>query len=253
MAGAATMTRPDAGAFDDGRRARLGVIVPSVNTVVEPWFTKAAPPGVSVHASRMYLADRLTPEGVIEMDRTEGMQAVRQIASCRPAAVAYCCTASSIIQGRDYDRHLREEITAACGVPATTATHAILSALSALGARRICVASPYTDAVDALEHAFFEDAGCEILGSANLDIGDAFRLAEPDADALAGLGRRAWRPGADALVLTCLNTRSHHVVEALETELGKPVVTSTQATFWHLLRLAGVADPVGGYGRLLQH
>jgi len=244
---------PNAIAFDDeGRRGRLGVIVPSVNTVVEPWFTRTAPAGLSVHAARMFLADKLTAEGVIEMDRTEGMQAVRQIASCRPVAVAYCCTASSIIQGREYDEFLRHEITRACGVPATTATHAILSALSALGARRICVGSPYTDAVDALEHAFFEDAGYEILGTANLDIGDSFKLAEPDAETLTALGRRAWRPGADALVLTCLNTRSHRVVEALEAEIGKPVVTSTQATFWHLLRLAGVADPISGYGQLLR-
>ena len=242
---------PDADPFDEGCRARLGVILPSVNTVVEPWFTRAAPVGVSVHASRMFLADKLTAEGIIEMDRTEGMLAARQIASCRPAAVAYCCTASSVIQGQAYDEHLREEITRACGVPATTATHAILSALSVLGARRICVGSPYTDAVDALEHAFFEAAGCKILGTANLDIGESFKLAEPDAETLAALGRRAWKTGADALVLTCLNTRSHRVVEELEAAIGKPVVTSTQATFWHLLRLAGVADPIPGYGQLL--
>jgi maleate isomerase len=239
-------------AFDEGVRARLGVILPSVNTVVEPWFARAAPDGVSVLASRMLLADRLSPEGIAEMDRIDGLRAVEQIASCRPSAVAYCCTASSVVQGHDYDAHLRETITRVCGVPATTATHAILSALDVLGAQRICVASPYVDAVDALEHAFFAAAGCEILGTANLNIADSFRLAEPDAETLVGLGRRAWKDGAEALVLTCLNTRSHYVAEELEAELGKPVVTSTQATFWHLLRLCGVNEPIAGYGCLLR-
>jgi len=98
------------GTADIGKR--LGIVVPSVNTVVEPWFTRTAPAGLSVHAARMFLADKLTAEGVIEMDRTEGMQAVRQIASCRPVAVAYCCTASSIIQGREYDEFLRRKVEA---------------------------------------------------------------------------------------------------------------------------------------------
>lgn len=56
---------------------------------------------------------------------------------------------------------------------------------------------------------------------------------------------------ADALMISCLNTRSHFVIAALEQALGKPVITSTQATLWHALRLAGIADPIPGQGRLL--
>jgi maleate isomerase len=42
------------------------------------------------------------------------------------------------------------------------------------------------------------------------------------------------------------------VVAALEQAIGKPVITSTQATLWHALRLAGIRDSLPGYGRLLQ-
>lgn len=241
-----------AGVSKDGWRARIGVIVPSINTVVEPWFSRAVPPGVDVHAARMFLADNMSVEKIIEMDETEGMMAVRQIASCRPSSVAYCCTASSIVQGQDYDRRVRDDIRKRCGVPATTATHAILSALEAFGARRICVVSPYTDEVDALEHRFFEDAGLKVLGGANLGIGDSFRLAEPDEATLLDLAGRGWNPAAEALVVTCLNTRSHLVIERLERRLERPVVTSTQATLWHVLRLAGIADSIPGMGHLLR-
>ena len=44
--------------------------------------------------------------------------------------------------------------------------------------------------------------------------------------------------------MTCLNMRSHFVAELLEREIGKPVVTSTTATFWHALRLAGISDSI---------
>lgn len=37
----------------DGRRARLGIVVPSVNTVMEPWAQRTVPDGVSVFAARM--------------------------------------------------------------------------------------------------------------------------------------------------------------------------------------------------------
>ena len=65
------------------------------------------------------------------------------------------------------------------------------------------------------------------------------------------LGRRGSDTRADALIMTCLNTRSHTVIDRLEQALGKPVITSTQATLWHALRLAGIDDRIKGYGRLL--
>jgi maleate isomerase len=234
-----------------GWRRRLGVVVPSVNTVVEPWFGAASPEGVTVHASRMFLEDALSPDAIVRMDREEGLPAVKRLGSCRPHAVAYCCTASSIVQGLAYDRRLEEEVSHAAGVPATTATQAILRALEALGARRVSMASPYTEAIDRAEHAFFASAGLEVVSSACLGIGDAFRLAEPTPPEIVELARRAFAKGAEALVITCLNLWSQVVVEALERELGVPVVTSTQATFWRLLRIGGVPDRVGGYGRLL--
>ena len=230
---------------------RIGVIVPSVNTVVEPWFSAVAPAGLALHASRMLLDNDLTPEAVRRMDEEEGGRAARQIASCRPAAVAYCCTASSIVQGVDYDRHLNEILAQRTGVPCFTAVRAILDALHAVQARRIAIASPYPDAIDRMEHAFFRDAGFEIVGSANLGIADAFRLADPAPAELEQLAQRAWHADADALLITCLNTRSHAVIDALERRLGKPVVTSTQATLWKLLRMAGCAERIDGYGRLL--
>jgi maleate isomerase len=243
------VSTPDIGG--DGHRARIGLVVPSVNTVMEPWAARVLPQGVALHTARMYLPDKLTPDGIVEMDRGEGMQAVRQIASCRPAVVAYGCTASSIVQGLAYDAHLREEIAVKAGVPATTAAHAILMAARALGVKRVAAVSPYTEAIDAAEHAYFAAAGLEVVGGACLGIADGFRLAEPTPDALLALARRGWHASAEALVITCLNTPSHTVVAALETELGRPVITSTQATLWHALRLAGLTDRLTGLGRLL--
>jgi maleate isomerase len=235
----------------DGWRARIGIVVPSVNTVMEPWAMRVVPDGVSLHFSRMFIPPAVSAEALIEMDRTEGRAAIRQLSSIHPHAIAYGCTASSIVQGLNYDAHLRAEIEQAHETPATTAAHAILSALKAIGAVRISIVSPYTREVDEAEHCYFASAGAEVLGGGFLGISDGFRLAEPTPAALYRLGREGCDARADALVMTCLNTRSHTVIAALEQALGRPVITSTQATLWHALRLAGVRDPIAGFGRLL--
>lgn len=231
---------------------RLGVIVPSVNSVVEAWYPRAVPEGVSVHFARMLMPAGTSPERIIEMDRTDGVHAIHQLASCRPHAIAYGCTASSIVQGHAFDAHLREEIRHIAGVPGTSATHSIFEACARLGMKRVTAISPYPAEVDAAEHKFFAEGGIETIAGAHLGISDGFGLAEPEPEAILDLALGAWDPASDGMIIACLNFRSHLVIDELEARIGKPVVTSTQATLWHVLRLAGVATPIPGYGRLLR-
>jgi maleate isomerase len=191
----------------DGRRARLGIVVPSVNTVMEPWAQRTAPEGVSVLAARMFIPPATTPETLIEMDRNEGKIAIRQLSSVFPDVIAYGCTASSIVQGLEYDSYLRAEISETYKVPSTTAAHAILTAADALGARTVSIVSPYTKEVDEAEHRYFESAGLDVLGGACLGIADGFRLAEPAPETLFELGRTGFDPRSDALIMTCIKTR----------------------------------------------
>src|SRR5947209_2158054 len=231
---------------------RIGVIVPSVNSVVEAWYPKAVPDGVSVHFARMLMPEGTSPERIVEMDRTDGVRAIRQLATCRPHAIAYGCTASSVVQGHAFDAHLRDEIRHIAGCPGTSATHSILTACAKLELRRVVAISPYTAEIDAAEHGFFAEAGVETIAGAYLGISDGFALAEPEPAAILDLALGAWDPAADGIIVACLNFRSHPVIDALEARTGKPVVTSTQAVLWHALRLAGVTTPISGYGRLLR-
>ena len=231
---------------------RLGVIVPSVNIVVEAWYPLVVPAGVSVHFARMLMPAGTSPERIIEMDRTDGVHSIHQLTSCRPHAIAYGCTASSIVQGHEFDAHLRDEIQRIAGVPGTSATNSIFAACAALGMKRVTAISPYAAAVDAAEHRFFAEGGIETIAGAHMGITDGFRLAEPTPEAILDLALGAWDPASDGVIIACLNFRSHPIIDALEARIEKPVVTSTQATLWHVLRLAGVDTPIPGYGRLLR-
>lgn len=232
-------------------QVRLGVIIPSVNTVVEPWFNRVLPSSVAVHATRMLLANDVTPATLERMDHEEGMAAALRLASCRPHAIAYGCTASSVVQGAAYDAVLQRRLEDATGIPSFTAMGAIVEALQSLDARRISLASPYTDAIDHAEALYFSSLGFEVNGTANLGISDGFSLSAPTTADILALARSAWRADSDALLISCLNMNSQDAVEELEQELGKPVVTSTTATLWKLLRVARASAPIKAHGRLL--
>jgi maleate isomerase len=231
---------------------RLGVVLPSVNTVVEKWFNAAVPADVSLHAARMYLSDSLHAVSLKQMEEEGASLALRQLSSCRPDAVAYCCTASSIIAGPGHDVLVLAQIQQICGVPGATATTAMLDALSVLNCRRVVAVSPYATDLDRAEREFFRAAGLEVLGGGGMGISDAFSLATPEPSAIARFARSHWRADAEALVISCLNLCSHAVIEELEGEFQRPVVTATQAVLWRLLRLAERRDTVVCGGRLFR-
>lgn len=233
-----------------GWRARIGLILPSVNTVVEPWYYQVAPRGVAFHAARVYLPPALTAESLGEMDR-HNLRAAREVASAQVDVVAHCCTASSILRGPEHDRAVAAEIERETGIPTTTAMDAVLRALHAVGVGRIAVASPYPHEIDEREVAFFAQCGVEVVSIKSLGITSSAGLAEPGPDEVYRFAREAFVPGAEGLFVSCLNLRSHDAIAALEDDLGVPVVTSPQAVLWNALRLAGLRASIPGYGRLL--
>ncbi|PYN75041.1 MAG: hypothetical protein DMD96_28625 [Candidatus Rokuibacteriota bacterium] len=64
------------------------------------------------------------------------------------------------------------------------------------------------------------------------------------------LAREADVPRADAVLLSGTGLPTVGILELLERDLGKPVISSNQASLWRALRLAGVREPITGFGRL---
>ena len=228
---------------------RLGLVLPSVNTVVEPWYPTVLPPGHSLHVTRMLLPDRLDPDAVRRMDVEDGARALRQIASVRPHAAVYACFASSVVLGCHEDRTLAAEASRLAGCPAETAAGASFAALRALGLRRIGVISPYAEAIDRPEHDLLRSAGFGIAAARSFGIANSFDLAALAPAAMIGAGLEM-AAQIDGFFMSCMNIPSHLAIAPLEEATGLPVVTATSATLWAALRLAGHAGPLPALGRL---
>jgi maleate isomerase len=168
-------------------------------------------------------------------------------------AIAYACTSGSFIGGPGYDQELLARITAeARGVPSVGTSPAMVEALRAVGIRRVSVVTPYTDEINEGLTAFLTAHGFNVLSMAGQQIVPNVEIGAQTPATILAFAKANLDPAADGLFLSCTNWRAMEVAEQLEREIGKPVVTSNQATLWAALRVLNVATWVDGYGRLLR-
>jgi maleate cis-trans isomerase len=77
-------------------------------------------------------------------------------------------------------------------------------------------------------------------------------MAQISLDEVKDLARAVNRPDADAVFLSCTNLKALPVLDSLEKEFGKYVFSSNIATFWDVMRMLKIKEPVQGRGKLLE-
>lgn len=244
-----------------GWRARIALIIAHSNTVMEPEFTRLAPEGVSIHTTRFRIGG-ISVEGNQISDESL-VHAVGLVSELNARAFAFACTAANIAAGTSGDVAQARRITELTGQPTVTAAAALVEALTALGARRIGVATPYPADLQESAKAFWREAGFEIVTLTGVDLGGHRRPAEPLSPVpvshvgLQGphvaynLARSAVAKGVEAVVVSGAGLRTIEVAEQFERDFGIPFVSSSLATIWAALQAAEVRESISGYGRLL--
>jgi maleate isomerase len=236
------------------RAPRIGVLVPAGNPTVEPEFYRMAPPTVTVHFARIESREG-TPGAPTGMEhRLLGYLAsipavLPALASVQPAVIVLAHTSASYAAGFAKEPAVIEGIARQAGCPIVTASRAILAAFAHLGVQRIALATPYPEAVEALGATYWTAAGIQISAHGRLE-GVTNIYDETEARAYA-LGRATDVRAADALLISGTGLPTAGIVQRLEDEIGKPVITGQTAALWQALRVADVDSRVAGYGRLL--
>ena len=230
--------------------SRIGLLVPSSNTTIEPEFYRALPPGVTLHVARLFLT-QIATDSILSTVQDLEIQS-RNLASADVDVIVLGAAAPSFLKGLGYDRELIKKIRAVTGKRATTASTALIEALQHLGVSRVVLGAAYDDKVNAIAQAFLESNGIKVLAAHGLGLVDNLVVGRLGSDSAYELARKIDRPDAEAIVLACTNWKTMDVVEKLERELGKPVVSTTQVSVWAALRAIGRIEGVPGYGRLLR-
>lgn len=229
---------------------RLGMLTPSSNTVLEPatYGLLAGVPHVTAHFQRLrVLSISLEGGSTGQFDAAPMVAAAQMLADAKVHAICWNGTSGSWL-GAAADRAVCAAITAATGIPCTTATLALHDALRALGARRVGLVTPYLATVQAAILDNLRAEGFEPAAERHLEDPGNYSFAGHGAGLVTRMTQEVAAEGCDAIAIHCTNFRGLAAAAAVT---SVPVLDSVAVALWGALRAAG-ADPraVAGLGPL---
>ncbi|WP_412564354.1 Asp/Glu racemase [Thalassobius sp. MITS945101] len=233
-----------------GHRANLGLVVLQTDETIEYEAALLDQPGLARYVTRVPSGAEVTQETLKAM-----AEDLPRAASLLPPSVSfdvigYGCTSGSMAIGPDRVAALVSG-SADCKAVTNPLT-AALAACAALGIRRLGVLTPYIETVSRPLCDAFQSAGIAVTGHLSFGEEEEAKVARIDPASIAAGARNVGQSAdCDAVFLSCTNLRCFGIIDDLEAELDKPVLSSNQVLFWHMARLAGLGD-LTGPGRLFQ-
>lgn len=235
---------------DAGATARFGLIALATDLTSERDLYRQLPQEhVSIHVTRVAFENPTTPENLRKM-APRLTEAAQLLAPLQPLkAICYSCTAASVAIG---DEAVTASIQAGIGdVPVVTPSGAARMAFAALGVRRIAILTPYTVETTEPMADYFTRHGMELSKVECLGLEDDRDMARVSDETILGAALGVDTADAEALFLSCTGLPAINVIAEIERHIGKPVVTSNQASAWAMARLGGFADhQPAQFGRL---
>ena len=196
--------------------------------------------------------EQMTPEG-FDSVIPRIPAAAEKLVAAGAEAIELTGTSLTFYKGEAFNQQLREAVTKASGLPATTMSNGVIDGLKAVGAKRVAVATAYADEVNGRLRAFLIEHGLEPVVVTGMGIEAIADVEKVTQDDLLEFGARvgASARGADSLLLSCGGFRTLELIAPLEARAGVPVISSMPHGLWAGARLVGMSGAAPGYGRLL--
>lgn len=231
---------------------RLGLLIPPANVVMEPELNHWSPPSVTVHAHRLHrhTVPMVTPESLMEMfEKLE--ESASLLAMAKVDLMVFGCTSASLLEGVGWDQQLSQRLEATTGIPSIATATAVIEALRSLGIQRVAVATPYPEEVNRREAAFLEGNGISVVNLEGLGYKDSYRIPTTPLEQVYQLARKADCPEAEGIFISCTGLSTMGIIDRIEADAAKPVVTSNQASLWLALERLGISASIHDGGQLL--
>jgi maleate isomerase len=235
-----------------GWRARLGLLTHDDSAISESELWTMAPDGVSLHTSRIFFADLAT-----FADPPGPENAAKMLARLPLQAIIYAWTVGSYLLGTTGERQLVSRVEEhSNGIPVLMSAPAATAAFRALEAHRVALihAPFFTDDFDQKGAEYFEERGFDVVHVSHMM--PPAEVPHPNTGSVASPAQiyewvRSHAPSSAQAIFVGGNAlRAIGVIDALEEDLRRPVLTANQVSLWYALRLAGAEVGVDGYGRL---
>ena len=232
--------------------ARVGLIIPSSNRMVEQEMVRFFPDNVVPHITRLRMTGSNRKSIGDLLPEVEAAAAALADAKCD--VIVFHCTANSMEHGLEGEQKILDAVREASGAQALSTAQGVVEALRASAMTKMVLISPYPQSHNDHEKDYLEALGFEVIHDVALGVPSVDYPHVPPSQWLE-VTRANWRDEADGIFLSCTNTTQIDIIALLEAELGKPVVNSNQATIWaSLKRLApklGPTTPPAALGSLM--
>jgi maleate isomerase len=242
-------------------RTRVGVVTPHADVGPESELQAMAPDGLVVHAARVPFgatAARWAMRPAIPLEPIEAFtqppaidDAVSLLAAAPIAAICIGLTSSAYVTGAEAEQALVQRLQMrTSGAPVLTTCASAVAALHALGSSRLAIVDPpWFDAkLNQLGADYFASQGFEVVFHRPCGLPSSQRSINPSE--LYQWVREHCPSSADAVFIGGNGFRAVSVIEALEQDLGRPVLTANQVLLWRALQAVGSALRPVGYGQV---
>jgi arylmalonate decarboxylase len=233
------------------KRPVLGLILPPANREIPP-------EGIAMYGEQLqFVVTGLGIESMTPASFDAAMAripaAAEKLAAAGAEAIELMGTSLTFYKGEAFNQQLRDVVTKASGLRATTMSNGVIDGLKAVGAKRIAVATAYNEVVNARLGAFLREHQLEPLVITGLGIEAMTDIDKVTQKDILEFGVRVRRsaPEADALLVSCGGFRTLELIAPLEARTGVPVISSMPHGLWAGARLVGLSGAAPGYGRLL--
>ena len=226
----------------------LGLIFPPLDYPIPPDAKRLYPSGVEFLGDGVGLPGGMTPEGYDEaIPRV--VPVAQKLAERGARVISVFGSSLTFYKGARFHEDLIQQVAKATGRPATTQSNGLLDGLRTVGAKRVALATAYTDVVTERLKLFLQEYGFEVLSAKGLGY---IRVPETGVaqEVLIDLGAQAYAaaPKADAVVMSCGGLRTLDLLVPLEQRIKVPVVSSTPHGLMNGVRMLGVSPRVQGFG-----
>ena len=216
---------------------RIGLMVPSSNTVMEPDFYRHLPQNVALHTARMYLEDVTVASEERMLDEFT-MPAAKDLSTIHPHVVVFGCTSAGALRGNEYDRKMCARISEVTKCPVVSVIQSVNEALAATKAKKVLIITPYIDEINERIRRSVEDTGLEVVNIFGLGIVENPAIGQVNIDRIIQFAKEKIQGlNPDCLFFSCTNFRAMEALPQLKESFDLPIVASNQAAFDKALSL----------------
>lgn len=217
---------------------RIGLLIPSSNTVMEPDFNAYSPSGWTVHAARMFL-EETTADAEEHMLDNYVFPAARDIATAKPHVIVFGCTSAGALRGNDYDSWLTQEIAERTSIPTISVINSVQKKLLRISAAHVVVVTPYVAFLNKRIQESLQDENIQVLKIEGMGISDNLEIGQVQGKKILDLSYQAVGTlNPDALFISCTNLPAMGVLPTLQEHFPFTVVTSNQAALETAIEVA---------------